>query len=484
MLILTLNLAMSDGSVKSRHAIEELITRQSVESFAVFFRLYPPSKDYTYGRHTTAMLDALDKVTKQVESGESAYVCICIPPRHGKSDVASRRYPAWHLLRNRDHEVIIASYNYILASSMSYDCRAITQTVGASHGFGIKQDRSALGSWNVTGGKGAVHSAGIGGTITGRGAHILIVDDYYKNREEAESETIRRKKWESFQSDLLTRLAPVHAVVIVANRWHEDDVVGTIERKNDKLSKDYDEDFPEFEMLKFPAQDENTKEYLFTERFTEKWYKTMRSFMGLYAWQSQGLQEPKPRTGNMLRADLCKIIKAKDVPDGLIWYRGWDLASSEKERVKSDPDYTVGTYAAYDAENRAIYISDVKRGQLTATKRNKWMIAAAEDDGMEVRVVIEVVAGYKDTYDLIKDVLHGKAVVRKVTPQTDKVARASILEPIFEAGHVYLVESEWNREWISEFLSFPSGKHDDQVDSLVVALYKEITGKGRMGMSR
>lgn len=456
----------------------ELRSRKTVRSFDEFFRTYPPTNDYVYGKHTHALLAELDKTTRMIEAGESRYLCVTMPPRHGKSDIVSRRYPNWHLIRNPNHEIILASYSFSLASELSYELREQMRTIGPVYGIGVKSDRSAIASWRVTGHRGALHASGIGGSITGKGAHILIVDDYFKNREEAESEGQRKKRWESFESDLLTRLAPVHATIIVANRWHEDDIVGRIIKKNDPESDDYNPEFPVFEIISFPAIDEEGN-WLFPERFTTKWYETQRAFMGAYSWNAQALQNPQPRTGNMLRADMIQRIDIDKIPKDVEWMRGWDIASSGKERMKDDPDFSVGTLAAYYRPWNAIFVRDVQRGQWSTLDRDRKILATAEEDGASVTVRIEAVAGYVDTYNRIRSVLSGKSIVRKVTPERDKVARASTIEPIFESGKVFIVtcggrDPAWVPQWIPEFLNFPGGSHDDQVDSLVIAVYDQM----------
>ena len=110
--------------------------------------------------------------------------------------------------------------------------------------------------------------------ITGKGAHVLIVDDYCRNREEAESIVMREKVWDSFRNDLWTRLAPAHAVVICATRWHEDDLVGRIEREQAR-----DPNFPKFRKLLFPAQAEDGA-WLFSQRFPPEWYHTQKAAVG------------------------------------------------------------------------------------------------------------------------------------------------------------------------------------------------------------
>lgn len=453
------------------------------DQFAAFFHAFSPTVPYIYGVHTKRLIAELQKTTEMLEIGQKRYMCFCMPPRHGKSDMVSRRYPVWHLLRNPDHEFILASYNYQLATEMAWDDRKLFGEIADMYGLAIQHGRSGVDAWAIYGHKGAMYSAGIGGTITGRGAHVLAIDDYMKNRMEAESVTVRDNVWRSFQSDMMTRLAPVHAVVIVANRWHEDDMVGRIINANTPGHSDYDPEFPIFEIFSYPAISEDGT-WLFSQRYDDKWYRSMRAATGSYAWESQFQQNPKPRTGNMLRADRVKIVDEDDVPDGLTWRRGWDLASTSNERAKDDPDFTVGTLAAWRSSKREIWVRDVERGQWDAPERDKRMLQCAEHDGESVRLRIEAVAGYKDTVMWIKKLLWGKSVVDQITVTRDKIARASILEPMFEAGNVYLVRGEWNAAWLAEFRGFPSSKHDDQVDSLGVTVTNDILDKaGAMKVS-
>lgn len=459
----------------------ELARRATYHSFEAFFRLFPPRPDYIYGTHTIETLRHLHDAIIDVEEGRNRYLIISIPPRHGKSDISSRRLPAWALLRNPEWEIILCSYNHQLASEVSLEARrCYRERVGPLFQRRLSVERNQIASWKLEEG-GALFAAGIGGTVTGRGADLLIIDDYLKSREEAESEVVRNRIWESFRSDLMTRIAPVHGVVIVANRWHEDDLVGRIKNRNDPEHADYDPDYPVFEEVIFPAQDEAEENWLFPERFSAEWYKVERAFMGTYAWNAQGLQNPQPRHGNLFQANMARIVDK--LPEGLRFVRGWDLASTKKERIKDDPDFTVGTKAAYGVDG-ILYVADVKRGQWEATKRDKIMIATAEEDGPGVMVDIECVAGYKDTYTRAREQLLGHATVRKCTPKGDKVSRASFLEPKFEAGQVVLLRGDWNAAWKKEFLSFPGGSHDDQVDSLVVATHKQSRHEMSMGLSR
>lgn len=396
-------------------------------------------------------------------------------PTHN-SDCASRRLPAFFHLRNPDLSCILASYSSELATYLCGEALSCAARMGQ---FFIDSDRRTLDVspsqrkdfWQAKGNRGVVRAVGLGASITGFPASLLIVDDYCKNRAEAESQIVRERVAESFRNDLFSRLAPCHAVIMIATRWHEDDLAGRTERWAAQ-----DSHFPKFQEIRFPA--ERNGKYLFPERYPDSYYLAQKS-MGHYAWQSLFMNDPKPRQGNMLRADLVKFIGRDQLPQGLTWVRGWDIASTEKERIKDDPDFSVGTKAAYHRGNRAIYIDDLRRGQWSTLERDKNIVTAAREDGPGVTVKIEAVAGYVDTYKRVKRELAGEIIVRQCNPSADKVARASVMEPCFEAGNVYVVcdghPPAWFNEWKSEFLSFPSAKHDDQVDSLTIAVYDALT---------
>jgi len=444
------------------------------DKFRGFVKAYSPSQNFIFAKHISALIQKCQESTEALERGECVYKVICLPFRHGKSTIVSKRFPVWHLLRNPDHEVMLGCYNHNLALDMSCEARDIFKQVAPKFGYNLRYDRASLEAWRIEGHRGAFYATGIGGTVTGRGADLMILDDPIKGREAAESKLIRDKIWDSFQSDLMTRLAPKHAVLIVGTRWHEDDLVGRIIDANDKESENFNPDFPKFEVVKFPAWDEDKEEWLFPERFSKKWYTSMKAMLSAYAWNAEGQQDPRPREGNLLKANQINEIPHDDFPEGLKFVRGWDVASSEKERTGSDPDYTVGTLSAF--KNGRLYVKDVARIRAEAPKRDKFIQSIAKKDGRSVLVRVEVVAGYKDTYTNLRSILSGHSVVHKFNPGSkDKIVRASYLEALFESGSVYVPRGEaWVNNWKNEMLAFPSGKHDDQVDSLVVSSSKEV----------
>lgn len=459
-------------SITPRDALQELARRKARDNFLAWFKLTNTIHPYYYGPHTLGMIDMFQKCVDRLKRGISSYFIINCPPRHGKSDVSSRSFPPWFVTTLPNAELILTSYNFELASEMSFDARRRFQEWGPLYGLSLEAGKSGIESWRLSHPlRGRVSIAGLNGTVTGRGAHFLVVDDYLKGIEEAESKRMRDKVWDTFRHDLLTRLAPVHAIAIVANRWHVDDLVGRIISANDPEKDTYRPDLPAFEVLKFPAYDEATERYLFTERFPESWYKLQRSGLAEYGWAAQGQQEPIVRHGNLLKTN--QIVITHELPKDIIWSRGWDIASTTKQRASHDPDFTVGTRAGI--KDNTLYIDDVRRGRWGATERDEIIEKTALEDGRSVHVNIEGVAGYIDTWERLRFKLSGHSVVKLVKPTLDKVARASLLEPFFDEGRVVLRLAGWNNDWIEEISRFPKGTHDDQVDSLVMTIYDKLT---------
>lgn len=427
------------------------------------------------GRHTRAITDRLDRAMSDFAAGKSSYLMITVPPRHGKSEIVSRNFPAFFFGHFPDAEIILSSYNQDLANQMSRAARSTMrssqfQQVFFREKISISPESASVSTWQIARHAGKFQAIGIGGGSTGKGAHLLIVDDYLRGRADAESETIRNKQWDDFAGNLITRLAPVHIVVILATPWHSDDIIGRIKNRMNPQHRDFDPDFPRFEQMKFSARNPDGS-FLFPERFSEAWYKTQFSVLGSYQAAALLLCEPVPRGGAMLKTDRVKIIEPTQMPQNIVYCRFWDLASTEKERAKDDPDFSAGALvgAQFIQGVWHIFIKDVRFIQAEAPARNRLIIDTARADSSAVPVGVESVAGYKDTFTTIRDLLRGEVVVRKISVSRDKIVRASEMESVFEAGNVHICRGWWNDETLRQLAQFPAGAHDDIVDAVAGA---------------
>lgn len=431
------------------------------------------------GKHTREICDRLTKAVWDWMNGTSTFLVVQVPFRHGKSDIVSRALPAFFLgvAQHQQPDVITTGYGAKLVESFSRKCRGIIDTPAYRRvfpGVRLSSQKNAADKWAVEGSVGEVTAVGLGGSLTGHGGALIVLDDYCKTRQEAESPAYRQHTWEAFKDDLMTRRAPVSLVIVCATRWHTHDVVGQIQEHSRK-----DPDFPQFETLSFPARKEGEYEYLFPERFSEEWYRSQRAMLGKYSAAALLDLDPVVRGGNMFRVDNVHFVMPDEVPDGLLQGRAWDLASTQKERDKDDPDFTCGIKGGvtYEEGMPVLWITDCVALQEEAPKRNKSILEATKRDGPGVRVLVESVAGYKDTYTTLADILKGQRVVVKVNVSGEKVVRAAPLEPLFEAGNVRMVRGPWNDLVINQITAFPGAdEHDDAVDAMAI-LYEHLREK-------
>jgi len=188
-------------------------------------------------------LQLLCEKIEAIERGDLRKLMVFMPPRHGKSEVVSKKFPAWYLGRNPNNEIILSSYSADLAYDFSEIARNTIRSVGYLFGKELSSESSAKKKWKLSKYRGGLSAAGVRGPITGRGAHVAIIDDPFKNWEEASSSRIRDKVDTWYQSVLRTRLSPKGAVILVMTRWHEDDLAGRL------LQREGDE----WELIQFPA---------------------------------------------------------------------------------------------------------------------------------------------------------------------------------------------------------------------------------------
>lgn len=441
---------------------------------------------YITNWHIREICDKIDQCIDKYKKGISSYLILTMPPRHGKSHIVSRALPIYFKSRFQESEIIVTSYASNLLTRFSKDSRdKIIQTDGYKELYPeitLSKKSSSITEWALSKNgetlEGEMQYAGILGGLTGKGYNLGIADDIIKGREEAESDVIRNKVWDEFTDSFLTRAAPVSITIVMNTRWHIDDPVGRILNRMKIDHEDYDENFPKFEVINYPSENieyiekENNSRYLFPKRFNEAYYQARKSTMSIYSYAAIMLQDPTLRGGNLFKVDNIQTITENELPLDLKWFRAWDLASSKKERVSDDPDWTVGNLMAIKTEYigkialRKIYIKHMKRFRQEATIRNQIILDMAKSDGENVKVAIEAYGPYKDAYVQLRDLMLGFRIVWKVTTTGDKVVRATPQEAVIEAKNMYLVQGDWNKEFITEYGVFPSGTHDDIIDSV------------------
>jgi predicted phage terminase large subunit-like protein len=430
---------------------------------------------FRIGHHTKIICERIDKAIRDYKQGKSTFLKVKIPFRHGKSDIISRFLPAKFIGEFPDDEVLITTHSSSLVHGFSRFARALIDDPRYAAIYPkvkLSRDLRNVQEWAVNGRLGKVQFVSMAGSVTGKGGALIVLDDFFKSREEAESERIREKRWEQFKN-LLTRRAPVTIVIVLATPWHIDDIFGRI----DKYMQE-DDNFPRFEEIKFPAIDKEKyyDGYLFSERYGAEWYESMVASLGKYDAAALLQCEPQSRENAGFRIDKIRWVREIPKDKNLRWVRAWDVASSVKQVIKSNPDYTVGVRMAVDhiptkirgVTVPVIYIDDIVRGQWEATARNNIILSTAIADGPNVSIGIEAFGGYKDAYTEIRDILMGIRNVDKILLPGDKLSKTSAILPPFEAGNVIIKDGPWRNALEKELTDFPSGAHDDQIDAICV----------------
>lgn len=377
---------------------------------------------------------------------------IFCPPRHGKSEQATVRYPVWRLEQNPATRVVLAAYNQRFAEKLSRKARRI-----AKERLPISRDRNTAAQWETDEG-GGLRACGVGSPPTGEGCDLLVIDDPIKRREEADSEVYRERVWEWYSEDLYTRLEPGAAVILILTRWHHHDLAGQILES---------EDGPSWEVVRLPALAEENDplgrrpgQALCPERYNEADLARIRRVQGL-AFDALYQQRPTPRSGGMFQRHWFSQVMP-GAPAGLTLIRYWDKAGTAGGGA-----YTAGVLMGKDPEGR-YYVLDVRRGQLGPSDREKLIQATAHEDRARYgRVSIGIEeepadAGRESAQATIRGLAGFTAFAHRVTGS--KEARAEPFAAQCGAGNVWLVAGPWNAAYIEELCQFPKGAYKDQVD--------------------
>lgn len=381
------------------------------------------------------------------------------------SYLCSERFTAYYLGRVPRAKVMMVAYGSDLAQGFSRKSRDLMMTpewpfpdckVNPSH--------AAIGSWSTTAG-GEVTAAGFGGSITGKGSNLLVVDDPIKNPEEANSVMHREKTWEFYGSAVRTRLERNALQLFIMTRWHEDDLAGRILNS---------EEAKQWHILSLPAINADGS-LLWPEGPTLP--KTSDGVISERAFASLYMQEPRPSEGSVFRRAFLEHYY-DEIPESSNVIQAVDSALG----LSDTADFTVVTTLAYDGKD--VYIVDVRREQ--AQFYNLQQIIKAEFakerntiNKRPSRVYVEEVAAHSGAA-LIQELRRTTGLpVIGARPQGDKVARAELVTGYFESGRVKVPrKAPWYDLWREELLAFPNGKHDDMVDSVVMGIQKLISRPG------
>lgn len=450
------------------------------------WKLTPATMAYkiTGGRWIPAMhLKYISKVVAMEIAKGNARIIVTMPARHGKSEFLSVHTPIWFLEHWPQKYVMNISYGLDLATDFSLRVRTTFLDEDLHHLLStrLRRDKLKIDRFLTTEG-GGVTAAGIGGVITGRGADLLLIDDYIKNAEEALSEAQNKSTWQWFLSTAYTRLEPGASVVILATRWGQEDLIG---RCLTELAHE------NWTVINLPALAEEgdllgrkVGEALWPARYPEKRLQIIKKTLGPYWWSAMFQQNPKASMSGADLGEKLRVIDFADVPHEthLRALRAWDLASTENAG-----DYTSGPKIAYHADTGIYIILDMQRFQKTPFGMESMLNTVACADGHGIQIWIEQEPGSAGNIaidHIRREVLPGFAVSAE-KPSGRIEVRASPFLAAVEAGLVYMVKAPWNAALRKELNAFPEGEHDDQISALALGYNKISAGKyGRVVWGR
>ena len=421
----------------------------------------------------------LEQALAAVQRGEKVRLILSIPPRHGKTKLAAEVFPVWALgkyPKDSSLKFILSTYGFDLSETTGGRARDIFNSDVTKFVFPeakLRVDTRSKSQWEVDGG-GSYTAVGIGTAVTGKGAKILIMDDPHKDRAEAESSNIRNNVIEYYKSTLYSRLEGYGAVIIIMQRWHQNDLVGYLLEEYENKKKSNEDQYDEWEVVSFPAIAEEDEyfednllrkagEPLWEERYPINVLHNIRDTTGVYNWASQYQQDPILAETMEFKADMFRHFEEDELEGkNLKYYTFVDPAISQKKTA----DNTVVVTIAKDLNGPNIYRIKESAGKFTVQQTIDLIFKHQGEYRSEVW--IETVQ-YQKALKLAVDEeqkLRGQYFRTHETQIGNKELRIRGLLPFYERGVIF--HRRTDIEYERELLSFPRGKHDDRADAMAM----------------
>lgn len=435
-----------------------------------------PADTWKYLPHTfaTVMSDGLWKpyaylvmishILATIIGAGGGRVLISLPPRHGKSWFVSQWLPVWFLSMWPDKRVLLSTYEANFAATWGRRARNIVKDKGGRVGLFLADDATASNNWSTTE-EGGMVTAGVGGPITGKGAHLGIIDDPHKNWQEAQSVTTIKMIHEWFDSTFYTRLEPGGSIVVMHTRWCEQDLIGYLLRE-----KAQDGWFH----IRIPALAEEYHgeedilgraigEALCPQRYDVKALTRIKDNMSAQMWAALFQQRPSPLEGSIFLRGNWKYYTIP--PPCHFIAQSWDTAS----KTNWDSAYTV--CQTWGVSDKSMVLLDQYRGKL-------------EYPQLRRQVDVQYLK-HRPNVILIEDRDSGQALIQSlkqettypvvpIYPDMDKVIRAQAVSPMQESGRCLIPNVSQNTLWVGDFVencaTFPNGVWRDEIDSMTQAL--------------
>lgn len=435
------------------------------ERFLKFVEQMWPS--FIAGRHHARMADAFERVAR----GELKRLIINMPPRHTKSEFASFLLPAWFLGKYPHKKIIQTSHTAELAVGFGRKVRNLVDTEGFHKIFPdlvLQSDSKAAGRWNTSKG-GDYFAIGVGGAVTGKGADVLIIDDPHSEQEAALAESnpeIYDKTYEWYTSGPRQRLQPGGAIIIVATRWSKKDLTGQVLKAASLRGGD------DWEVIEFPAILPSGNP-LWPEFWSLKELTALKEELPNGKWMAQYQQNPTSEVSAIVKREWWRIWDKERPPSCEFTLMAWDTAFEKSQRADYSALTTWGVFYHPDdtgKEQANIILLNAFRERMEFPRLKQCAVEHYKEWEPDSIIIEKKASGAPLIYEM-------RAMgipVQEFTPSkgNDKISRLNAVSDLFASGRVWAPDTHWAEEVIDEVASFPSGDHDDYVDSTTLALMR------------
>ena len=420
---------------------------------------------FIYGRHHALMAQKFEDIA----NGKARRLIINMPPRHTKSEFASYLLPAWYLGKFPDKKIIQCSNTAELAVGFGRKVRNLVSSEMYSKIFpnvSLRADSKAAGRW-ATNANGDYFAIGVGGTVTGKGADLLIIDDPHSEQEAAlasSDPTVFDKVFEWYTSGPRQRLQPGGSIVVVMTRWAKRDLTGKI------CQSVIDRDGELWDMISLPAILPTGKP-LWPEFWSLDELSKLRDELPLPKWQAQYQQDPTSEQGAIVKREWWKVWEGERPPPCEFIIQSWDTAFTKNERSDYSACTTWGVFHLNEDQNDThIILLDALKERLEFPELKQRALDMYTEWEPDACIVEAKASGAPLVFELRKMGIP----VQEFTPTrgNDKITRVNSVSDLFASGKVWAPRKRWAEEVIEEMAAFPNSDHDDLVDSATQALIR------------
>jgi predicted phage terminase large subunit-like protein len=440
-----------------------LLREEGQEDFMKFVVTMWPG--FIHGRHHALMARKFEEIAQ----GKTKRLIINMPPRHTKSEFASFMLPAWFLGRFPGKKIIQCSNTAELAVGFGRKVRNLVDSEVYAKIFpnvALRSDSKAAGRWS-TNANGEYFAIGVGGTVTGKGADLLIIDDPHSEQEAALAAgdpSVFDKVYEWYTSGPRQRLQPGGSIVVVMTRWSKRDLTGKI------LQAMTDRDGDEWEIIELPAILPSEKP-LWPEFWSYDELSKLRIELPLSKWSAQYQQNPTSEEGALVKREWWQVWEKEIPPQCQFIIQSWDTAFTKSERADYSACTTWGVFYKDENENDPhIILLDALKERMEFPE----LKARALEYYQEWQPDAFIVEAKASGAPLIFELRRMGIPVQEFTPTrgNDKISRLNSVTDLFASGKVWAPNKRWAEEVIEEMAAFPNSDHDDLVDSSTQALIR------------